>query len=655
MSSTETAKPGLYLEGDFRADVWGWEARVDGHLVGGLGCDKVVINVNDQLIETSPTEAGFTAVIPIVTGENTVRAACVGPAGAEGKIPSRVVHFTGRLQRRPRAQMTLALVGSRLTLTGTESRDAHDGTAIRSYRWSARPSNPAPVLAAEGDAEPRSEFAGELESERITLTLPVVAGEYYFDLTVTDAAGLTDHTANYVVIEGGAARLPDYDRENPAFVEATVIYGIVPFLFGRPSWPGLTERIPDLADLGVNAIWLAPANQSPPGDYGYAVLDYQALRVSYGTVESFREMVQTAHAHGIRVLMDFVPNHSSDQHEYYQNALQRGPASRFYDFYDRDENGEPTHYFHWTYLPNLNFDNPEVERWMIEAFAYWVREFDVDGFRVDVAWGVRQRKPDFWMKWRRELKRIKPDLLLLAEASARDPYYFDHGYDAAYDWTDQLGKWAWELVWQSDQHRELVAKLEAALANRPEGYHPDALILRFLNNNDTGERFITRYGEGLTRVATTLLLTLPGLPTIYHGDELGAEYQPYASPPPLTWEERVPGLRDYHRRLIHLRRNTPSLHSRMWQVLETAPVSQIIFSYLRWARPEDAPVVVVLNFSDEPAEAGFRLGPEFQSLGQGEALYDLLAEALVPITPGAFTHVMVPAFGARLLTRPAGQ
>jgi hypothetical protein len=138
MSSTETAKPGLYLEGDFRADVWGWEARVDGHLVGGLGCDKVVINVNDQLIETSPTEAGFTAVIPIVTGENTVRAACVGPAGAEGKIPSRVVHFTGRLQRRPRAQMTLALVGSRLTLTGTESRDAHDGTAIRSYRATRR-------------------------------------------------------------------------------------------------------------------------------------------------------------------------------------------------------------------------------------------------------------------------------------------------------------------------------------------------------------------------------------------------------------------------------------------------------------------------------------------------------------------------------------
>jgi cyclomaltodextrinase / maltogenic alpha-amylase / neopullulanase len=651
MSSTESVAPGLHLEGDFRSDVWGWEARVTGKLVGGLACADVAINVNDQLVATTRTEAGFTAVIPIVTGENTVRATCLGPVGVEGKIPSRVVHFTGRLERRPRAQMTLALDGRRLTLSGLESRDAHDGRAIRSYRWSARAGNPAPVLAAEGDAEP-AEFPAALASERVTLSLPSVDGEYYFDLTVTDAAGLTDHTANYVVVENGQARIPDYDRENPAFVEQTVVYGIVPFLYGRPSWPGLTARLPDLAELGINAIWLAPINQSPPGDYGYAVLEYQALRTSYGSVESFRQMVQTAHQHGLRVLMDFVPNHSSDQHEYYQNALREGRASRFYDFYDRDENGTPTHYFHWTYLPNLNFDNPEVERWMIESFAYWVREFDIDGFRVDAAWGIRQRNPAFWMKWRRELKRIKPDLLLLAEAGARDSFYFDHGFDAAYDWTDQLGKWAWEFVWTSDHHRELAAKLEAALLNPPAGYHPDALILRFLNNNDTGERFITRYGAGLARAATALLLTLPGLPCLYDGDELGAEYKPYGAPPPLTWEERVPGLRDYHQRLIRLRRGTPSLHSRHWQLLAMAPGPQVTFGYLRWAGPGDPPVVVVINFSGEPAEAGFKLPAEFEALGQGAAFFDLLSEQTVPVTGGEFMRINVPACGARLLTRP---
>src|SRR5205807_7549030 len=83
-------------------------------------------------------------------------------------------------------------------------------------------------------------------------------------------------------------------------------------------------------------------------------------------------------------------------------------------------------------------DNPEVQRLIIEASAYWVRAFDIDGFRVDAAGGPRERASEFWPRWRAELKRIKPDLLLLAEASARDHYYVGHGFDAAYDWTRSL-------------------------------------------------------------------------------------------------------------------------------------------------------------------------------------------------------------------------
>ena len=134
---------------------------------------------------------------------------------------------------------------------------------------------------------------------------------------------------------------------------------------------------------------------------------------------------------------------------------------------------------------------------MLEAFSYWVREFDVAGFRVDVAWGVRERKPEFWPRWRREMKRIKPDVLLLAESSTRDPYYFDNGYDAAYDWTSAVGEWAWELAW--DSKSLITYNLHSALTNNDQGFHPDALIFRFLNNNDTGDRFITQHGEEILR------------------------------------------------------------------------------------------------------------------------------------------------------------
>ena len=107
------------------------------------------------------------------------------------------------------------------------------------------------------------------------------------------------------------------------------------------------------------------------------------------------------------MLLDFVPNHTSDQHPWFVDAQANGPASVYWDYYDRDADGQPTHYFDWTNLPNLNYSNPEVERFMLEAFSYWVREFGVDGFRTDACWGVKERKPDFWPKWRRELKRIK--------------------------------------------------------------------------------------------------------------------------------------------------------------------------------------------------------------------------------------------------------
>jgi glycosidase len=347
--------------------------------------------------------------------------------------------------------------------------------------------------------------------------------------------------------------------------------------------------------------------------------------------------------------MDFVPSHTSDTHPYFLDAQARGPESSYWEFYQRDAQGNYTYYFEYDHLPNLNYENPEVRRWMIEAFSYWVQEFDVDGFRVDFAWAIRERRPDFWPEWRRELKRIKPDLLLLAEASARDPFYFDNGFDAAYDWTGAVGSWAWELVWSSYKHRMLSYNLHSMLTNRPQGYHPDALIFRFLNNNDTGERFITRHGDGMTRVATAMLLTLPGIPCIYTGDEYGLEFEPYQELTPLTWMERFPGLRAYHQKLIGLRKATPSLRSRQWSSLVLDPVPQEVYGYIRHLGANDQPVLVLLNFFDEPAEIGFELPEEFRGLAHRGTLIDLLNDERVSVSRQARIQVTLPGLSARIL------
>jgi glycosidase len=348
--------------------------------------------------------------------------------------------------------------------------------------------------------------------------------------------------------------------------------------------------------------------------------------------------------------MDFVPNHTSNEHPYFKDTLEKGQNSPYWDFYDRDENGDYTYYFDWTHLPNLNYDNPEVRRMMLEAFSHWVREFDVDGFRVDACWGVQQRRPDFWPEWRRELKRIKPDLLLLAEASARDPYNFENGFDAAYDWTEDLGRWAWGGFWgeqaEKVEARHLVERLKNALLNEPEGYHPDALIFRFLNNNDTGTRFIQTHGEPLTRVATALLLTLPGIPCIYTGDEAGQWFRPYFDVTPISFRERYRGLRDYHKKLIALRKEIPSLHSRLWQLLETGPADQVL-AYLRFLEGNTEPVLIVLNFSEEPAQTAVSLPEEFSPLLTG-SLADRLNDEDIPFT--GRNLIQMNPMSARVLT-----
>jgi cyclomaltodextrinase / maltogenic alpha-amylase / neopullulanase len=623
-------------------DIWAWRKQVRVGVSEGK-CESMIVQVNGQEFEAQLEGQDFIADLPFSAGENEVSAACLQPAG--GEVFSDPVIFTERLRQAPIAMIQMKLEDGRINLDGSHSMPTEGaGAPIVDYLWSARTSNPAPLQLEHG------ELTGEVSGESISIVPPTIDGEYYLSLRIIDEAGRTDTSTIYFVVENGEARIPDYDHENPAWIETAIVYGVIPFLFGSPAFRALGEHLDDLGDLGMNALWIGPVNVHPADDYGYAVEDYFALDPAYGTKEDFRHLVQAAHQRGIRVLMDFVPNHTSDTHPYFKEAQQHGPESPYWDFYDRDASGNPSHGLpQWTNLPNLNYDNPEVQRMMIEAFSYWVREFDVDGFRVDAAWAIRERNPEFWLPWRRELKRNKPDLLLLAEATAREPYYFENGFDAAYDWTYHPGDWAWKVVWETYKLRLLSYNLTYALTNRPEGFDPDALIFRFLNNNDTGKRFITRQGEGITRVATALLLTLPGIPCIYTGDEYGLEFEPYQQLDPLTFEESYPGLRDYHKRLIALRKTMPSLHSRLFSIIKPDAGPQTVFSYIRYSEPAAEPVIVLLNFSEEPAEFNFDLPEEFSALSNRDTLYDLLAEEEVSVSSGGRMKISVPAQTARVL------
>jgi cyclomaltodextrinase / maltogenic alpha-amylase / neopullulanase len=377
--------------------------------------------------------------------------------------------------------------------------------------------------------------------------------------------------------------------KDPEWYRSAVVYGVIPPRFGPEPLKAVTARLDDLRDLGVDALWLAPINPTDdPGDVSYQITDYFGIRADFGTPDDLRRLVREAHARGLRVLLDFVPNHTSVGHPYQRDAERLGRASRYWRWYDRDAQGNVTHYFDWKHLPNLDYRNPLVRQMMKDAFAYWLREYDVDGFRVDAAWGIRERAPAFWAELQRHLARVKPGTFLLAEASARDPFYVRNGFDAAYDWTGELGKWAWEKVF--DDPGRIGPALDVALSSRSTPMHR---VARFINNNDTGARFVTRHGVATTRLAAVLMHALPGIAVVYTGDEVGAEFQPYEEGPPLSWVD-ANGLRPLYRRLAALREELPALRTGAFRRV-AVPGHPEAFAFVRDAGPAGR-AVVVLNF-----------------------------------------------------------
>jgi cyclomaltodextrinase len=614
-------------------DAWTFDKRVTG--TAPAACDEVrVRSPRGEVVAARQGEA-WSAVVPLVAGDQSIEAVCV--AGKKESV-SEPQPWRVRLADRPsaRARVAIADEGLRLDAGGTSLSPVR-AAPIVSVKWTARAGNPGPIETADGQA-----LADGVSAAEIVVATPGRDGRYVVDVEVTDADGVVDRSAAAFRVGYGEPLVIDPTAEEPPWVQEAVVYGVVPFFFGERGYADVAARMDELEALGVTVLWFSPITGTTESDFGYAVTDWFTLRETFGTMEEFDALVADAHSRGMKVMMDFVPNHTSDQHPYYQQAGQ--PGSPYYEYYDRDESGEATFYFGWENLRNLNYDNPEVQAMMIEAFSYWVREHDVDGFRADAAWGPKDRAPEFWPRWREELTRVDPDLFLLAEAGARDPYWFDQGFDVAYDWTWELGDWTWDDAFEEPERT--VPLLEAALTNEGEGFHDDALVLRFLNNNDTGERFVTRYGVERVPVAATLMMTAPGVPVVYTGDEVGAEFEPYDEGPVLTWEDPH-GLRPLYTKLVAMRKEHGALSSRGFRLVELP--GDDVLAYLRTADDGGDDVLVLLNFSEAAADADIPLRDLAEEAESGR-LKDLYSGEEIGVE-GSIS-VTLPPLTPMVLTRP---
>jgi glycosidase len=549
------------------------------------------------------------------------------------------VTFNERLQDAPQANIAVSVSGNTVTLDGSKSQAAPDGAKVTSYKWGPDSRHPAHLTTAAG--KPLSHSSGK----QLRLQAPSADGEYYVALQVTDSKHRTDESVTYFEVKGGVPQAVDMAHQHPSWINQAVIYAPIPDLWGGGP-QAVTRKLPYLKKLGVNALWLwPPAELRSPGEE-YAIDDYYKLDPGWQPASDFKKMVDKAHQLGMYVMLDFVPNHMSSASPYFQDTKKNGKASPYWNFFDRTADGKPTHYFDWTNLPNLNYDNPQVRNMIIGAAEHWVR-LGIDGFRVDAAWGVKKRRPTFWPEFRAALKRINPDILLLAEASALDPYYFSHGFDVAYDWTHSLGQWAWTSAFGFPQ--EAGTLLKPIISKK---YAANALVMHFLNNNDTGIRFVDQYGVAMTRVAATMEFTLPGIPEMFAGDEIGASYEPYSNLQPIHWQDKH-HLLPLYRRLIEMRHTVPALTSHDLSVLTSNTDS--VLAYVRPAVGSSGPLLVILNYDAKTKVTltGAALA-SFVAAGGGTG-HDLVNHKSVTLTAGNGGYtVTVPKTTAMVLAPGAG-
>ncbi|RED97980.1 alpha-amylase family glycosyl hydrolase [Marinoscillum furvescens] len=328
---------------------------------------------------------------------------------------------------------------------------------------------------------------------------------------------------------------------------------------------GVTSKLDYLADLGVGAIWLTPIHPSP-SYHKYDVTDYYSIHPDYGTIEDFQRLLKEAHQRDIKIVIDLVINHCSHLHPWFRSALD--PESEFRDFFvwaseaeikaednlvkeitgDSDNThqwnavqGQDEMYFgfFWSGMPDLNYDNPRVREEIYKVGKYWLTEIGVDGFRLDAAKHIYpdHRAKDnhaFWKEFKSTMESYKRDVYLVGEVWADLPtqapfaggftslFNFDLSFSIMESVKNErlvgatIHKNAWRLLENQSPISLFLASMEAFTRN-----NPNFINATFLTNHDQNRVMSFLENEQKGKLAPAILLTFPGIPYIYYGEEIG--------------------------------------------------------------------------------------------------------------------------------------
>lgn len=386
---------------------------------------------------------------------------------------------------------------------------------------------------------------------------------------------------------------------NPEWAENANIYEVnIRQNTPEGTFNAFAEDLPRLQEMGVKILWLMPIHpigeENRKGSLGsyYSIADYMEVNPEFGTKEDFKNLVQKAHDHDMKLILDWVANHTAWDAVW----TETNP-----EFYETDEDGNfypPVE--DWDDVIQLDVEHPEMQEQMIQAMEYWVREYDIDGFRADVAYMV---PTDFWNRTRQRLEEIKPVFML---AEAEEPELHDHAFDMSYAWDYA------HTIRSIGAGDATLQDLDSALEQNFERFEKSDYRMFFTTNHDenswTGSD-TDLYGENFKNLAV-LSATVWGMPLIYNGQESGLDKQlAFFEKDEIEWDNYK--YQDFYKTLLDLNSTNTSLFNGDGggdYLKMTTNNPDNIFSYKRVSEQDE--VFVILNFSDDQQSFTFDGGSQ---------------------------------------------
>lgn len=390
-------------------------------------------------------------------------------------------------------------------------------------------------------------------------------------------------------------------RQSEEWVKEGIIYEIYPRAFSKEgNFAGIEKKLPELKKLGATILWLMPIHPvgevKRKGTLGspYSIKDFYGINPEFGDLDDFKRLVNTSHEHGLKIIIDLVANHTSWDSKMFNEHPE---------WFTKDSSGNfiaPV--ADWSDVVDLNYDNLELRRYMIEMMKYWVGDVGIDGFRCDVSEMV---PIEFWNEARAALDSIKPVIML---SEGQYPEHHAKAFDLTYSWNfyHSIG-----MVFKGEK---LASEFDSILIREMNSYPKNSLRMRFSSNHDENawdKSDIEKFGKEGAKLAAVLVGTFPGIPLIYNGQEVGNEiklglFEKFE----IDWNKGK-DLREFYTKVFTLRKKNPALTEGDYQYVKNNHPHNI-FSFIRTNGKNT--ILAIFNFKENEQTAKLELPKIFSSL-----------------------------------------